>query len=149
MAMGVICTISTDVFVRLAEKYGAAIPNRGMVSIYLRPAGNPQAIEGGNKPDYLLKCSTIPHYATIQEAMMLELRLTITKEVKSMPIMYSEEETKRLIEASVEVGTNLMPYVNKELLDSLYLIQRNFRIIKYHDIRPERYWHGDMEDTTS
>ncbi len=63
-----------------------------------------------------------------------------------MPIMYSEEETKRLIEASVEVGTNLMPYVNKELLDSLYLIQRNFRIIKYHDIRPERYWHGDMEE---
>jgi hypothetical protein len=60
--------------------------------------------------------------------------------------MYSEEETKRLVEASVEVGTNLMPYVNKELLDSLYLIQRNFRIIKYHDIRPERYWHGDMEE---
>lgn len=62
---------------------------------------------------------------------------------------FTAQEWERIIEQSVQAGTNLTPFVCRENFDCLYMIARCIRTAKKFRITPEEYWSGNQADYTS
>ena len=61
---------------------------------------------------------------------------------------YTSKELTRIVDDSMEVCTNLLPYYCKENMDCWWVIKKCIKAVQKYNIVPELYWHGDNGEYT-
>lgn len=59
---------------------------------------------------------------------------------------FTNEEFTRIVDDSLEVHMNLLPYYCRENIDCWPAIKRGIKAVKKYSITPELYWHGNRDE---
>ena len=59
---------------------------------------------------------------------------------------FTESELSMLIKLCLNTQINLLPYCCRENFDAWKAISWCFKAIKEHNITPEQYWHGNLDE---
>jgi hypothetical protein len=59
---------------------------------------------------------------------------------------FSESEMNEIIQISLKINDNVLPYLCRENYSCRYSIARHFATVKKHNLVPETYWHGSSEE---
>ena len=62
---------------------------------------------------------------------------------------YTDTELHKIVNDSLEVHTNLLPYYCKENSDCWSVIKLCIKAVKKYNITPELYWHGSGSEYTN